>query len=54
VLGNNKKTIGVFLSQVNADFQDALCRGIITKAGELDYNVAFFTNFGGYGQQMMI
>lgn len=49
MLGNNKKTIGVFISQVNGDFQDALSRGIISKARELDYNVAFFTSFGGYG-----
>ncbi|MBB2181289.1 GGDEF domain-containing protein [Lachnospiraceae bacterium MD1] len=47
---NNKKTIGVFIAQVNAEFQDLLSRGISTKAMELDYNVAFFTNFGGYGQ----
>jgi diguanylate cyclase (GGDEF)-like protein len=51
VLGNNKKTIGVFISHVNGDFQDALSKGIITKAKELDYNVAFFTNFGGFGQR---
>lgn len=50
MLGNKKKTIGVFISQVNGDFQDAISKGIITKARELDYNVAFFTNFGGYGQ----
>lgn len=49
VLGNNKKTIGVLISQVNAHFQEALSRGIIAKARELDYNVAFFTSFGGYG-----
>jgi diguanylate cyclase (GGDEF)-like protein len=51
VLGNNKKTIGVFISQVNAEYQDTISKGIMTKAKELDYNVAFFTNFGGYGKQ---
>jgi len=50
VLGSKRKTIGVFISQVNQEFQDNLSKGIITKAKELDYNVAFFTNFGGYGQ----
>lgn len=50
MLGNNKKTIGVFISQVNEEFQDSVSKGIITRAKELDYNVAFFTNFGGYGQ----
>ncbi len=50
MLGSKRKTIGVFISQVNHEFQDNLSKGIITKAKELDYNVAFFTNFGGYGQ----
>jgi diguanylate cyclase (GGDEF)-like protein len=50
VLGSKRKTIGVLISQVNHEFQDNLSKGIITKAKELDYNVAFFTNFGGYGQ----
>lgn len=50
MFGNNKKTIGVFISQVNEEYQDTLSRGIIRKALELDYNTAFFTNFGGFGQ----
>jgi diguanylate cyclase (GGDEF)-like protein len=49
LFGNNRKTIGVFISHVNDHFQDAFSRGIITKARELDYNVAFFCSFGGYG-----
>jgi len=51
VFGNNKKTIGVFVSEVNEEFQDTISKGIITKAKELDYNLAFYTNFGGYGQK---
>lgn len=47
---NGRKTIGAFLSQINVDFQETLIRGISVRAKELDYNVAFFTNFGGYGQ----
>lgn len=47
---NGRKTIGVFISQVNVEFQERLSRGISIRAQELDYNVAFFTNFGGYGQ----
>lgn len=47
---NGRKTIGVFISQVNAEFQERLSRGISIRAQELDYNVVFFTNFGGYGQ----
>jgi diguanylate cyclase (GGDEF)-like protein len=50
VLGSKRKAIGVLISEVNHEFQDNLSKGIITKAKELDYNIAFFTNFGGYGQ----
>jgi DNA-binding LacI/PurR family transcriptional regulator len=50
MFGNNRKTIGVLISQVNEEYQDTLSRGIMAKAMELDYNVAFFTNFGGFGQ----
>jgi diguanylate cyclase (GGDEF) domain len=50
MFGNHRKTIGVFISQVNEEFPDALSKGIITRAKELDYNVALFTNFGGLGQ----
>lgn len=49
MFGNNRKTIGVFISHAYQSFQDAFSRGIITKARELDYNVAFFSSFGGYG-----
>lgn len=47
---NGRKTIGVFISQVNGEFQEGLCRGISIRAQALNYNVAFFTNFGGYGE----
>ncbi len=47
---NGRKTIGVFVSQANAEFQEDLGRGISIRARDLNYNVAFFTNFGGYGQ----
>lgn len=47
---NGRKTIGVFISQVNLEYQERLCKGIVSRAQELDYNVIFFTNFGGYSQ----
>lgn len=49
MFGNNRKTIGVFITHVNDCFQDAFSRGIITKARELDYNVVFFSSFSGHG-----
>lgn len=47
---NNRKTIGVFISQISSEYQTILCKGLISKAKELDYNILFFTSFGGYGQ----
>ncbi len=50
MFGNNKKTIGVLICQIFEEYQDTLSRGIMKRANELDYNVAFFTNSGGFGQ----
>ncbi len=51
VFSNGRKTIGVFVSRANSEYQEQLSNGISSRAQELDYNVAFFTNFGGYGEQ---
>jgi diguanylate cyclase (GGDEF)-like protein len=50
VFVNGRKTIGVFISQIYEEYQDTLSKGISVRAKELGYNVAFFTNFGGFGQ----
>lgn len=50
MLGNGRKTIGVFLTQAHQEFQDLLCRGICSRAYDLGYNVAIFSNFVGYGE----
>lgn len=47
---NNRKTIGVFVTQVHQEFQRVLARGINKRAQELGYNVAYFSNFLGYGE----
>ena len=49
MLGNNRRTIGVFVTQQFQEYQDQVCRGICARAVELGYNVAVFTNFLGYG-----
>ncbi len=49
MLGNNRKTIGVFVTQQFQEYQDQVCRGICSRAVDLGYNVAVFTNFLGYG-----
>ncbi len=50
MFGNGRKTIGVFITQVNQEFQELLSKGISKRAKELGYNVAFFANFLGYGE----
>ncbi len=50
MFGNGRKTIGVFITQVHHEFQEIVSRGISNRAGELGYNVAFFSNFLGYGE----
>ncbi len=50
MLGNGRKTIGVYATQAHHEFQDLLCRGICSRAYDLGYNVAIFSNFVGYGE----
>ncbi|NLJ97226.1 MAG: GGDEF domain-containing protein [Clostridiales bacterium] len=47
---NNRKTIGIFISNINNEYQEFLCEGISRRAQELGYNAIFFTSFGGYAQ----
>ena len=50
MFGNGRKTIGVFITQLQNEFQEILSKGICKRAKELGYNVAFFTNFLDYGE----
>lgn len=50
MFSNNRKTIGVVLERALGEFQNRLCRGILSKAEELGYNVAVFSSYGNYGQ----
>ncbi|MBB2181290.1 GGDEF domain-containing protein [Lachnospiraceae bacterium MD1] len=52
MFNNNRKTIGVFVSQIHQEFQVNLCKGISKRARELGYNVAYFANFIGYGEML--
>lgn len=47
---NGRKTIGVFVTQIHQEYQETISRGIGMRAWELGYNVAFFTNYIGYGE----
>ena len=50
MLKNNFKTIGVFVTRANEEYQDILCRAICQRAYELGYNVAIFSNFVEIGR----
>lgn len=50
MINNGHKTIGVFVSEVNSEYPGRLCRGISAEAKARGFNVVFFTNFSGYGQ----
>lgn len=50
MLENNHKTIGVFVTRANEEYQDKVCKAICHRANELGYNVAIFSNFVGYGE----
>nr|MBP3598966.1 GGDEF domain-containing protein [Eubacterium sp.] len=51
MFSNNKKTIGVIIEAVSLAFPNLLCQGIIPAARKLDYNVAFFSAYGRYGDR---
>ena len=38
---NNRKTIGIFISNINNEYQEFLCEGISRRAQELGYNAIF-------------
>lgn len=50
MFGNDRKTIGVFVTQEYNESQKILTRGICMRAKDLGYNVAFFTNFLAYDE----
>lgn len=52
MFGNGRKTIGVYVTQIHLEYQDKVSRGICERAKELGYNVAFFTNYMGYGEKL--
>ena len=49
MLGNSFKTIGVFVSRADDEYQDKVCRAIYHRAYELGYNVGIFSTFVGRG-----
>ncbi|MDR1700303.1 MAG: substrate-binding domain-containing protein, partial [Lachnoclostridium sp.] len=49
---NNRKTIAVFIFRMTHYFQKTLCKGISEQAYKMGYNVAFFSSFGAYNDNI--
>ena len=50
MLGNGRKTIGVFAENMSNEVQHKVCDGIIREAAARGYNTALFSSQGSYGQ----
>ncbi len=48
-----RKRIGVFIGEVNGEYQRLTLQSIFRRAGELDYDVFAFCNFGAYGDDVL-
>lgn len=50
MINNGRKTIGVFITNVEEGYSSIICKGITSKAKELNYNILFFTSYGVFGK----
>lgn len=48
-----RKRIGVFIGEIGAEYQKLVLGSIFRRAGELDYDVFVFANFGSYGDNKL-
>lgn len=46
---NGRKTIGLFIFNLQAAFQREVCQSVTVRAKQLGYNLAVFSSFGNYG-----
>lgn len=52
MFSNQRKTIGVLVEAVLNECPSRLCQGVIQAADELGYNVAIFTSYGSYSNNL--
>ncbi len=50
--GNDRKTIGLFACNLPESFQRRFCQSFAQKAEKKNYNLAVFSNFGGYDNNL--
>lgn len=48
-----RRRIGVFMGEITSEYQIVVLKSIFKKAGELDYDVFVFCNFGAYGDNVL-
>lgn len=48
-----RRRIGVFIGETGAEYQELVLNAIFQRAGELDYDVFVFANFGAYGDNVL-
>lgn len=48
-----RKRIGVFMGEVESEYQEVILKSIFERAKELDYDVFVFCNFGSYGDNVL-
>lgn len=52
MFSNQRKTIGILVEAVLNEFPRRLCQGVIEAAEKSGYNVAIFTSYGSYGNNV--
>lgn len=50
MFSNGRKTIGLFIFNLQGAFQREICQNIAVRAEQLGYNLAVFSSFGSYGK----
>lgn len=48
-----KKKIGIFIGEITSEYQEIILKAIFKKAGQLNYDVFVFCNFGAYGDNLL-
>lgn len=48
-----RRKIGVFMGEVESEYQEVILKSIFKRAKELDYDVFVFCNFGSYGDNVL-
>ena len=48
-----RRKIGIFMGEVESEYQEVILKSIFARAKELDYDVFVFCNFGSYGDNVL-